>query len=82
MFRVARLGGHPVRKARTTVADVHDAADVFLYRDTSIAPLLDLRRWFKAVVDVLGAMIRSRIIAFGLLYPVTLLYMIFLWIGV
>ena len=82
VFRVARLGGHPVRKARTNVADVHDAADVFLYRDTSIAPLLDLRRWFKAVVDVLGAMIRSRIIAFGLLYPVTLLYMIFLWIGV
>ena len=44
VFRVARLGGHPVRKARTNVADVHDAADVFLYRDTSIAPLLDLRR--------------------------------------
>ena len=37
---------------------VVDAADVFLYRDSSIAPLLDMRRRFKAVMDVLGAMIR------------------------
>ena len=34
---------------------------LFLYRDSSIAPLLDMRRRFKAVVDVLGAMIRSGI---------------------
>ena len=34
------------------------AADVFLYRDSSIAPLLDMRRRFKAVMDVLGAMTR------------------------
>ena len=39
MFRVVRLAGHPVRKARGNIADVHDAADVFLYRDSSIAPL-------------------------------------------
>ena len=85
-FRVFRLGGHPVRKARGNVADVHDASDVFLYRDASIAPLLDMRRRFKAVMDVLGAMIRSgislswsveltaqwdRILALGPLYPVT-----------
>ena len=85
-FRVVRLGGHPVRKARGNVADVNDAADVFLYRDASIAPLLDMRRWFKAVMDVLGAMIRSgislsrsveltaqwdRILALGPLYLVT-----------
>ena len=38
MFRVVRLGGHPVRKARGNLADVHDAADVFLYRDASLAP--------------------------------------------
>ena len=44
-FRVVRLGGH--------AADAHDAAGVFLYRDSSIAPLLDMRRRFKAVVDVL-----------------------------
>ena len=86
-FRVVRLGGHKVRKARGNVADAHDAADVFLYRDASIAPLLDMRRRFKAVMDVLDAMIRSgislsrsveltaqwdRILAIGPLYPVTL----------
>ena len=59
LFRVVRLGGHRVRKARANVADAHDAADVFLYRDSSIAPLLDMRRRFKTVMDVLGAMIRS-----------------------
>ena len=53
-----------------------------MYRDASIAPLLDMRRRFKAVMDVLGAMIRSRISlsrsieltaewALGPLYPVT-----------
>ena len=51
------LGEHRVRKVRGNAADVHDAADVFLYRDSSIAPLLlDMRRRFKAVVDVLDAM--------------------------
>ena len=58
-FWVVKLGGHQVRKARGNVADAHDAADVFLYRDCSIDPLLDMRRRFKAVIDVLGAMIRS-----------------------
>ena len=33
-----RLGGHKVRKARGNVSDVGDAAGVFLYRDSSIAP--------------------------------------------
>ena len=42
-FRLVRLGGHQVRKVRGNAADVHDAADVFLYRDSSIAPLLDMR---------------------------------------
>ena len=50
-FRVVRLG-HKVRKARG------NAADVFLYRDSSIASLLDMRRRFKAVMDVLDVMIR------------------------
>ena len=49
----------PGLKARSNVADVHDAADVFMYRDSSIALLLDLRRSIKAVMDVLDAMIRS-----------------------
>ena len=57
-FRRVRLGGYKVRKIRRNAVDVHDAADVFLYLDSSIAPLLDMRRRFKAVMDVLGAMIR------------------------
>ena len=59
----------------------------FLYRDSSVAPLLDMPRRFKAVMDVLDAMIRNgvslsqsvelsaqwgRILAIGPLYPVTL----------
>ena len=48
LFRVIRLGGHEIRKARSNVADAHDAAGVFMYRDSSIAPLLDMRRRFKA----------------------------------
>ena len=87
VFRVVRLGGHRVRKARANIADDLDAAAVFLYRDSSIAPLLDMRRRFKAVVDVLGTMIRSgvslsrsvelavqwdRILALRPMYPVTL----------
>ena len=59
-FRLVRVGGegHRVRKVRCNTADAHDAADVFLYRDSSIAPLLDMRRRFKVVMDVLDAMIR------------------------
>ena len=60
LFRVVRLGGHKVRKARGNAADAHDAADVFLYRDSSIAPLLDMRRRFKAVMDVLDGASLSR----------------------
>ena len=56
-FRAVRLGGHKVRKARGNVSDVDDAAGVFLYRD-SIAPLLDMRRKFGAVLCVLSTMLR------------------------
>ena len=48
LFRRVQLGGHWVRIARASAADALDAADVFLYRDFSIAPLLDMRRRFKA----------------------------------
>ena len=58
LFRVVRLGGHKVKKARGNVSDVDDAAGVFLYRDSSIAPLLDMRRRFSVVLCVLDAMIR------------------------
>ena len=47
LFRVVRLGGHKVRKARGNADNALDAADVFLDRDSSIAPLLDMRRRFK-----------------------------------
>ena len=59
LFRIVRLGGHKVRKVRDTASDVVDGAGVFLYRDSSIAPLLDMRRRLKAVMGVLDAMIRS-----------------------
>ena len=87
LFRVVRLGGLMVKRARENAADAVDAADVFLYQDSSVAPLLDMRRRFKAVMDVLVAMIRygvslsrsveltaqwDRILAIGPLYPVSL----------
>ena len=58
LFRVVSLSRHKVRKARGNAADAHDAADVFLYLDSSIAQLLDMRRRFQAVWGVLDAMIR------------------------
>ena len=58
LFRWVQLGGPYVRRARANVADALDAADIFLYRDRSVAPLLDMRRRFKAVMDLLDAMIR------------------------
>ena len=87
LFRVVRLGRHKVRKARSNIADAHDAADVFMYRDSSIAPLLDSRRRSKSVLDVLDSMTRNgvslarsvelpvqwdKILATGPLHPVTL----------
>ena len=58
-FRVVRLGERKVRKSRSNAADVHEAGDVFMYRDSSIQPLLDLGRGIKAVMDVLDSMVRS-----------------------
>ena len=43
-FCVVRLGRPKVRKAHGNASDVHEAGDVFMYRDSSIAPSLDLRR--------------------------------------
>ena len=85
-FRVLRLGGRKVRKARCNVSDANDAAGVFLYRHSSIAPLLDMRRRFRTVLCVLDAMIRwgvslarsvelnsqwDKVLAVGPSYPVT-----------
>ena len=87
VLRLVQLGGPRVRRARANAADALDAADIFLCRDFSLAPLLDMRRRFKAVMDLLGAMIRygvslsrsveltaqwDRILALGPMYPVIL----------
>ena len=51
-FMLVRLGGPEVRKARNTVADPLDGGDAFMYRNSTIAPRLDMRRRLKAVLDV------------------------------
>ena len=62
---VVRIGGRKVRKVRNNVSDVVDGAGVFLYRDSSIAPLLDMRRRLKAVIGVLDAMFWSLFCSFS-----------------
>ena len=57
--RTVRLGGPKVRRARKNFADSQEGSNVSLYHDVSTAPLLDLRRSLKAVVDSLSAMIRG-----------------------
>ena len=58
-FRVVRSGGLGVRKVRGNAVDPVDGRDVYMYRDSSVAPLLDLRRRFKVVYDVNGDMLRN-----------------------
>ena len=41
LLRSVQLGGPRVRRARADAADAVDAADIFLYRDCSLAPLLE-----------------------------------------
>ena len=57
-MRTVRLGGPIVRSVRRNAADVGEVDDVSLYRDSSAAPVLDLRRKLKAVLDLLDAVIR------------------------
>ena len=57
--RTVRLGGPKVRRARRNFADPQEGSEVSLYHDVSTAPLLDLRRRLKVVVDLLSAMIRG-----------------------
>ena len=57
LVRTVRLCGPKVRKARRNFADPQEGSDVFMFHDASIALVLDLRRRFEAVVDVLHAMI-------------------------
>ena len=53
-----RLGGPVVRSVRRNAADSGEFDDVSLYRDSSAAPVLDLRRKLKAILDLLDAIIR------------------------
>ena len=86
-LRVVRRGGHKVRKVRGSAVDPADGGDIHLFRDSSIALLLDLRRRLKVVFDLLGGMIRngfslarsfeltdqwSCILSAGPLHPVTM----------
>ena len=57
--RAVRLGGPKVRRARRNFAASQEGSDVPLYHDVSTAPLLDLRRRLKVVVDLLSAMVRG-----------------------
>ena len=78
LFRVVRLGGRKVRKARGNAAGAHDAADVFLYRGSSIAPLLDMRRRFRAVVarSVELTVHLDKILTAGPLYPLMVMLLL------
>ena len=58
-LRVVRIGGPEVRNVRGNAVDLVDGRDVHMYRDSSIAPLLDLRHQLKVVHDVLGEMVRN-----------------------
>ena len=57
-MRTARLGGPIVRSVRRNAADVGEVDEVSLYRDSSAAPVLDLRRKLKAVLNLLDAIVR------------------------
>ena len=91
-MRVVRLGGPEVRKARRNAADAHEGGDVFMYRDSSAALLLDLRRRAKAVMDVLDAMaslwhdrLSSRLSGtrfFGWAQSILFLERVWSWLGV
>ena len=52
------MGGPIVRSVRRNAADGGEVDDVSLYRDSSSAPVLDLRRKLKAILDLLDAIIR------------------------
>ena len=56
--RTVRLGGPVVRSVRRSAADSGEVDDVSLKRDSSAAPVLDMRRKLKAILDLLDAIIR------------------------
>ena len=53
-------------KAGNNVADIHDSGGVFMYRDSSVSPVFDPRRKFKAVLDALdGAQVWGSVVYVG-----------------
>ena len=60
-MRTVRLGGPLKRSIRRSAADAGEGDDVHLKRDSFAAPLLDLRRRLKAILDVLDGLIRHRV---------------------
>ena len=56
--RTVRLGGPIVRSVRRSSACGGDVDDVSLYRDSSAAPVLDLRRNLRAILDLLDSIIK------------------------
>ena len=57
-MRTVRIGGPIVRSVRRSAASGGDVDDVSLYRDSSAAPVLDLRRNLRAVLNLLDAIVR------------------------
>ena len=57
-MHTVRLGGPLKRSIPRSAADAGEGDDVHLKRDSSAAPLLDLRRRLKAVMDVWDGIIR------------------------
>ena len=54
-FRTVRLGGPMVRSVSRSAIGDGDVDDVSHYRDSSAAPVLDLRRNLKAIFDLLDS---------------------------
>ena len=53
------MGGPKVSRIRARCSDPGDGALVDLYSDHSVAPLVDLRRRLRAVLDIIAAISRS-----------------------
>ena len=53
------MGGPNVSRTRAWCSDPGDGPLVDLYRDHSVAPLVDLRRRLRAVLDIIAAIGRS-----------------------
>ena len=58
-IRTVRLGGPIVRSVRRGTIGDGEFDDVSLYRDYSAAPVLDLRRNLRAILDLLDSISRS-----------------------